>query len=114
MTRHDHSAFAEAYANPPIDHIVSAIDAEQLRLSELREWARGIVTMGARKALCVYLRPAESREIEDAAQRFLDEGGEDGGEFGELLDGLDDPRDATYALDADFLRDEACEWRAGL
>lgn len=72
-------------------HLVNTIDAHQNELSVLRETARKIIRMGARKALNICLRDGEAADLEHEAQSFLDHDGEDGGAFETLLNTLSNP-----------------------
>lgn len=71
--------------------LADQIDARQNELSVLRETARKIIAQGARNALNLCLRDDEVREFENTAQRYLDEGGEDDGQFEAYLDACSNP-----------------------
>lgn len=105
--RHYHQ-FTEPYAPWPayFDHDAEAFYAEQNALSLLRIQARAIVN-DARDALPIEVGHRELTEWHDAAQRYLDTGGDDDGEFQELIDGLDRQVNAPgYGpADEDFGRD---------
>lgn len=75
----------------PHQLIAEQFNARQNELSQLREIARRIIAQGARKATNLCLRDDEVAELEITAQLFLDEGGEDGGQFEAYLDELSNP-----------------------
>jgi hypothetical protein len=105
MTRHDHSAFAGEYLSPSW-----AVRWEQARGTYSE---KAVLMSIAAEALnhddAVWAAAYDAATTDDPVerQRFIED-------LEDLFDDANDPHDATYALDVDFLRDEACEWRAGL
>lgn len=79
-------------------------------LAVLKDVATRILNEGPRAALQCNLSGFEARQWTYTARFWLDTEGEDDGDFAEMVDEHFNPaRDSSWALDADFLRDEAAE-----
>jgi len=87
-------------------------------MSQLTSLAEQIITDGPRHALHAKLSDREVREWSWAARGYLTamaDGLDDVDDFaGMVYEFFNPPSDQSWALDADFLRDERVEWRAGL
>ena len=79
--------------------------------------AQEIMDESPRRALHANLSDRESREWTWAARDYLNalnDGLEDDGEFASKVDEFfNPPADQSWALDADFLRDERVSWGMG-